>query len=629
MADIKELTQALADRAEQVASMLLPGGRLIAREWCAGSIGGGEGKSLKVCCSGSKAGIWADFATGEAGDLLDLWRLCHGLSLVDAIKEVKSYLGIVDPVFTPAGQKAYRKPEPPKGAKLATSATSAVTRYLVEERKLAPETIVAYRIGEVAEVMGKEGPWIVFGSYHKAELSAIKYLHLNRDDKGKKVTMVEANCMKTCFGWNVIDKNAREVVVCEGELDAATLHQYGWPAVSVPFGAGGGNKQAWVETDWEEMERFETIYLCMDNDTEGSAATEELLRRLGEVRCKIVTLPYKDANECLQKGVTKAEIDKAFADAHTPDLDVLKPANAWTQDVLDEFYPSGGILPGFDMPWKSTGFRFLRGELTLVTGWNGHGKSQSWGQVMLSAMAVGEKVVIASLEMAPKKTLYRLVRQACAERRPSHSRVSDCLNWMSGGLWLFDVVGTSKVDEVLKAFDFAFRKYGCRQFVVDSLTKLGLAEDDYKGQKACVEKLCDFATKTGAHIHLVAHSRKGANELAPPCKLDIKGTGAITDLAFNCWIIHRNKQKEMAMKAWEETGSVPLALLKELGCENQEQLMGVPDVFAICDKSRNVERSEGKYGLRFDQESLQLYRKGECPVPYFDGFVTPDEVPPL
>jgi twinkle protein len=30
-------------------------------------------ESLKVHLTGDKAGIWQDFATGEGGDLLDLW----------------------------------------------------------------------------------------------------------------------------------------------------------------------------------------------------------------------------------------------------------------------------------------------------------------------------------------------------------------------------------------------------------------------------------------------------------------------------------------------------------------------------------------------------------------------------
>jgi twinkle protein len=613
---ITEIVSMMNDRAESIAKMLLPGGKMVNREWCAGSLSGEEGKSLKVCIAGDKLGIWCDFATGDAGDLLDLWSRVNSIAISDAIKEAKKYLGIQDTKLTPAREEQFKKPSKPSGTVIiANKVGNAASDYLMVERKLAPATIAIYKISEIQ----KNGePWLMFGSYRKGSLAALKYVRLRRD-AGKKESYVEAGCIKTCFGWQAIDDKARTVVICEGEIDAATMYQYGYPALSVPFGGGSGNKQAWVESDWELMEQFETIYLCLDNDTEGQSATEELILRLGGHRCQIVNLPHKDVNECLQKGITKEQIDKCFADSKTPDFEALKLANSYLSDVIDEFYPPGGVLPGFDMPWPQTNFRFLRGEVTLITGWSGHGKSQAWGQVMLAAIKAGEKTVIASLEMKPSKTLKRMVRQACSKEVPPRDEVEKCLNWMSGGLWLFDIVGTSKVDELLKAFKFAFRKYGCRQFVVDSLTKLGLADDDYKGQKAVVEKLCDFANQTGAHIHLVAHARKKDSDLLPPSKLDIKGTGSITDLAFNVWTVHRNKRKETAVNTYKFTQTIPPSLLKELNCADASAVFALPDDFLICDKSRNVENVEGCYNLFYDPASLQLHQRGATTMPLFDS----------
>ncbi len=57
--DVAEISRLLADRAESVAKMLLPGGVVRGRELEAGSVSGEAGKSLKVCLSGDKQGIWA------------------------------------------------------------------------------------------------------------------------------------------------------------------------------------------------------------------------------------------------------------------------------------------------------------------------------------------------------------------------------------------------------------------------------------------------------------------------------------------------------------------------------------------------------------------------------------------
>jgi len=627
MLTINEIVQTMNSQAEQIAHYLLPNGKIEGREWVVGSIGGEAGRSLKVCVSGSKVGIWGDFQAGLSGDLLDLWREVRYFSNNrDALVEVKAYLGIKDPAFEPMKQKQYRRPVAPVGAK-KIKAGSPVMDYLINERKLTPEAIAAYQIGEISQVgpweswndkkNGKpatawKGPWIVFPFFRGGELLNIKYLHVERPN-GKKQTLVESNCEPTCFGWQVIAKDAREITICEGEIDAPSLYVYGRPALSVPFGGGNGDKQQWVNWDWEFLETMETIYLCLDDDEAGKIGTAELINRLGAHRCKIVTLPRKDANKCLTDGVTREEIDTAFANAVMIEPDELKRANYYTAEVLSEFYPSGGKQPGFDMPWLKIPFRYQRGEISTYTGINGHGKSLLLGQVIIGAGMQDERSCIASMEMHPKKTLYRAVRQATGKKIPDREAISACLEWMSDKLWLFDLVGTGKTERLLEVFEFAYRRHGIKQFVIDSLMKCGIAEDDYKGQKAFIEKLCDFVQRTGTHIHLVVHARKGENESGPPGKLDIKGTGAISDLAFNCFTVWRNKSKEEIMKASDAGEKFDLPKGRTL-----EDVQNQPDAILICDKSRNVEDVEGKYFLWYDAPSMQyLERPGDRVVQYF------------
>jgi twinkle protein len=549
-----------------------------------------------------------------------LWRIVKGYDAnKDALAEIKRFLGIKEPEFVTPGKKTYRKPDPPKDATKAKEG-SAVMKYLVEERKLTPEAIALYRIGEVGKVgpweswkrqEAAKGPWIVFPFFRDKELFGVKYLHLQRKE-GKKFTLVEPGCEPTCFGWHAIDPASREITICEGEIDAVSLSVYGRKSVSVPFGGGKGDKQQWVDTDWEHLEAYETIYLCLDADAEGQAATEELVQRLGIHRCKIVTLPRKDANQCLQDGVSKEEIDACFANARVIEPEELRPANAYTDEVIAEFYPSGGKLPGFDMPWEKVPFRFLRGEVSLYTGVNSHGKSVLLSHVDLAAIDQDEKCCVASFEMHPRKTLYRKVRQATGQRHPSQETIAQCMEWMTGKIWLFHLVGTGKVDRIFEVFEFAYRRHGIKQFVIDSLMKCGIAEDDYKAQKAFIERLCDFAARTGAHIHLVAHARKGDNELTPVGKLDVKGTGAISDLVFNCFSVWRNKAKEAIMKSLANGEPV------ELKGKTIEQITQEPDAVLLIDKSRNVEDVEGKYAMWFDGPSLQyLERQYMTPKVYF------------
>ena len=81
---IGEVSKMMAERAESVCQWLLPQGKRNGHEWEVGSTQGEPGKSLKVNLAG-KAGLWADFASGESGDLIDLILLVRGCTKGEAV----------------------------------------------------------------------------------------------------------------------------------------------------------------------------------------------------------------------------------------------------------------------------------------------------------------------------------------------------------------------------------------------------------------------------------------------------------------------------------------------------------------------------------------------------------------
>ena len=606
MIDISEIKQRLNNQAESVVKHIFPNAVSEGREMVVGSLFGEAGKSLKVCVSGDKTGVWSEFADGGvSGDLIDLWRESKQISVGEAMSEIKAYLGIVETDFNKSKKsKKFSKPKAQNGTRLIVE-DSPTMKYLKEERKLDKSTLDKYKISGCDELgpwpgWKKQepwnGPWIVFPFISpERDLIGIKYLHLQR--KGdKKQTLVSANCKPSLFGWPAIEDSARSVTLTEGELDAASLYQYGYPALSVPFGGGSGDKQQWVEYEWPNLERFELFYLCMDVDSQGEAATKELIARLGAHRCKIVTLPRKDANLCLQDNIKKESIDACFRNAKMLDPEELKPASEFQDSVEAEFFPDPDIRTGVELPWLKARnkINFRYSEVSTWTGISGHGKSMVIGQCMLHAASQGEKVCIASLEQKPRKTISRMVRQLAMERNPSREKISECFDWMDEHFWMFDLVGTAKTDKIFEVFRHAYHRYGIRQFVIDSLMRCGINEDDYNAQKAFVDKLVDFAHEVNCHIHLVAHSRKASDEYGTVGKLDVKGTGAITDLSHNTFSVWRNKKKEAKVQDGEA---------------NANTLMS-PDALLVCDKQREGDW-EGKVGLFFDKNSLRYLDKQE------------------
>jgi len=577
----KEISNRLSLMAEETAKYLLPNGKIRGDEFYVGSINGEVGESLKIKVRGEKKGVFCDFASNQKGDLLDLWALTKNVSIEVAIREVKGWLNLNEYELVTTSAPVFNKPFIPAPH---LSANEETLHYLIYKRKLTKQSIDKFKLGS-------RNNEIIFPFYYEGKLFNAKYLSIERKDN-KKIIHTEKNCKSILFGWQALSKLSRTIIITEGEIDAISFNEYGYEALSIPFGV---NDLKWVENEYANLARFDRIYLCLDNDEPGKKATQILADRLGKYRCFIVELPFKDCNECLQNDIKKEQIDSCISKAKNLMPTHLKPAVYYNELVTKMFYPDANTKKPYYAPWRKAHGKvdFRDGELSVWTGINGHGKTQFLGQIMLSAMKQGAKVCAASLELKPETFLHRIVRQATGLRTPTTQYLEEVYKWYSDKLWMVNITGTAKADLLFETFLYAHQCYGVDFFVIDSLMKCGMGEEDYDAQKLFVEKLCDFKNDNNCQIHVVMHPRKGANEDKAPSKLDIKGTGALSDLADNCFAIWRNKNKERKLAKVERNGEEP-----------SQSLLEEPDCLWYCDKQRNGEW-EGTFALYFDKDSLQ------------------------
>lgn len=567
-ADVKRM---LADQAQRVATHLLGNaGKREGAELRFGSLAGDEGKSLGVHLSGSRAGVWSDFATGESGDLLDLWAATRNVDIGTAIAEAKDWLGVRD-VPLQVGKQVHVKPIPrPAGLH---SLGPAALHFLREVRRISEPAAAAYKLAQRAD------DELVFPFLlPDGELANAKYRRFPNDS-----CVATKDGAKVLFGWQAIPANARSVVICEGEYKALIWWDYGFPALSVPFGGGTGAKQDWIEFEYDRLARFDTIYVAMDEDREGQSAADEIVRRLGPERCALVRLPLpaepgaKDIQSCRRADVPAAAIATALRECKPRDPAELRSAEFYADEVEAMFADTGPEI-GLRLPWAKVGDElvFRPGELTVIAGRTGHGKSQMVGFILSHAFRHGFRACVASLEFRVQAWLQRLVRQLTAMPQPASAYARRVVEWLGDKLWAFDAQGTADWKRMIEVFRYARRRHGVELFVIDNLTGLGIAEDDYQGQKSVTLALTDFARDEGCHVFLVHHIRKGTHEAAIPDKLDIKGSGAITDLASTVLTVWRNKPKEAKRAEATHTG-VPM----DPDWEAQ------PDVRLTCAKQRN------------------------------------------
>lgn len=269
----------------------------------------------------------------------------------------------------------------------------------------------------------------------------------------------------------------------------------------------------------------------------------------------------------------------------------VRPATEFFDLAMDRL-ENGVKLVGDPMPWEKTldRFRFRPGETTIWAGVNGNGKSLVMGQ---TALWLGSKVVIASMEMLPEATLARMLRQACAVSVPTRNYAQSIVEQLKGKIWIYDHIGTIEQESMLGMCHYAAKELGIDHIMIDSLVKCGIGTDDYNGQKRFVDKLTAIAKEHNVHIHLVVHMRKGHRETDVPDKFDVKGAGEITDLADNVLIIARNQSKEEQRRLKRIKG-------EELSVEDDK----TPDAFIRIAKQRHGEY-EGLMGFWWHEDSQQ------------------------
>lgn len=258
-----------------------------------------------------------------------------------------------------------------------------------------------------------------------------------------------------------------------------------------------------------------------------------------------------------------------------------------------------GRFKGDSFPLENR-LAFRDGELTIWGGINGHGKSLITGQLALQLADAGLKSCVMSLEMDPKRTLFRMCRQWLGHYPRTYDEVKRFLARYNESLLIFDYVGALDQKIIFGAIAIASQQHLCRHIFIDNLMRCVSGEDDYNSQKDFVQELCAIARRLGIHIHLVHHVRKGKDENEEIGKFSFKGSGSIIDQADNLILIQRNRAKE---KRREDRTLTPVDDRSE------------GDSILRIVKQRNGDY-EGNRALWFNRKAAAFCDNPDCKTPW-------------
>jgi len=434
------------------------------------------------------------------------------------------------------------------------------------KRKITLETLKKFDIKHEKTYFaqsGKEENAIIFTYKRNNEIINYKYR------SGKKYFKQSKNAEKIFFNIDCIDENLDFLIICEGEIDAMSFFQAGYKYVlSIPDGAPSpeaknfDGKFDYVLNCEEELNGVDNIIICSDNDAPGRVLEKELSRRLGRNRCYKVEYPEgcKDANDVLVK-YGKDGIDELVGGAYEyPIQGVFSVNDVWT-DVLD--YWQNGVSTGC-----STGFKILDnhytvrpGEMTIWTGYTGHGKSEFLDQLLINlAYNHDWNIGVCSLENLPiKNHIGKLISKYIGKAFHGFSAMSqsDVVEGMTFLQKRFNFIYPEEVT-LDNLFDIArqlISRRGIKGFVIDPWNELEhkrpsqQQETDYISES--LTRIRRFARDNDVHIWVVAHPTKPikGKKLEAPNLYDISGSANWANKA-DCGISVFRRQDDSAVDVY-------------------------------------------------------------------------------
>jgi twinkle protein len=456
-----------------------------------------------------------------------------------------------------------------------TELTQKVIDYFFK-RAISQQTLIDFKITEGEEYMPqteKKENTIQFNYFRNGVLINTKF----RD--GQKNFKLVKDAELILYNLDAI-ADSDEVLICEGEPDAMSWHEAGYKfVVSVPNGASKNQKLEWLDNCYQYFENKTKIYLSTDNDEPGLQLREELARRLGYDRCLKVYLDgHKDANEYLVEHNGQKLLDTLKTAKEYPIKGVFSINDVW-EDVLDIY--ENGLPTG-----AKTGDRqfdqhlgCMPGELTMVTGIPGHGKSIYLDQISIGLCIHSEwRFGVCSPESHPMSFYFtRLVKRLLGKKFSKANidlrELQQSRDWIKDRYHLIKPEEGYTLDSILDSARILVVRKGIKGLILDPWNRIentkpsGMSDGEWI--VSCLVKIIDFAQKTGVHVFLVAHPTKmpktadGSNFLVPNL-YSISGSAHFFNMTQNGFTIFRNMVTEMTEVhfqkiKWEHLGETGMA----------------------------------------------------------------------
>jgi twinkle protein len=309
---------------------------------------------------------------------------------------------------------------------------------------------------------------------------------------------------------------AESIVITEGEFDAMAALQSGFPrTVSVPCGAppretdGRGTRYQFLDDALPLMRDARDIVLAVDGDATGANLLHDLALRIGRARCKWVRYPIgKDLNDVLRERGEDG-VREVIRTAQW-----IRLNGVYTLDQLPPFQRPEAIMTG--MVGMDEHYKVRRGDLVVVTGIPGHGKTSFVTELCCRLALNRWRTAFASFETDQDDMLQALrsFRSERLETMMTDDEKARADAWI-GQHFAFiagDIDDNVDLSWLLERAAAAVIRHDADVLVIDPWNEMDhqrppdMSLTEYVG--FAIRELRRFAKKYGVHVIVVAHPAK-------------------------------------------------------------------------------------------------------------------------
>ncbi len=368
--------------------------------------------------------------------------------------------------------------------------------------------------------------------------------------KDKKFSILGDAKAMTLFGSHLWSKG-KKLVITEGEIDCMSVSQvqsHKWATVGLTHGAPSAVKT--IKANWDYINNFDQIILMFDMDEVGQKAAQDVAEILPVGKCLTASLPYKDANECLQEGKGHEIVSAIFqAKEYRPD-GIVTPDEY--RDVITEDEQTSAITYPYSMLNEVLkGIRLK--ELVVISAGSGVGKSTLVKELIYHLMQSGQKVGAIMLEESEKRTLLGLlgihmnknilVDRSLATDEEVLAGFDDLYGNQEQNLYLYRHWGSTEVDLICQKMVFMAKSLNVKWIVLDHLAILisqnALATDERKLIDYAMTKMRTLVQEHDIGMILVSHLRRPdgnrGHEAGGTVRLsDLRSSHSIAQLSDAC-----------------------------------------------------------------------------------------------